>query len=97
MTNSPDSQRSPTQLWAVLGEHPTQRHNDFLAERLHVLAGLPDRRPHRLRRLVLHLEAIWFRPPARVRRREAATRAARARRLQAEHGAPGEPAQGILL
>ena len=71
MSRTQEAQRSPAELWTVLGEHPTQRHNDMLAERLHHLAELPDRRPHRVRRLMLHLETLWFRPPARVRRREA--------------------------
>lgn len=94
MSRPQEPLRSPAELWAVLGEHPTQRHNDVLAERLHHLAGIPDRRPHRIRRLMLHLETLWFRPPARVRRREA-SRVARASRLRAEHEASGESAHGI--
>lgn len=62
MSRSPEPVRSPIDLWAVLGEHPTQRHHDLLAERLHHLAGIPDRRPHRIRRLLL---TLWFRPPPR--------------------------------
>jgi hypothetical protein len=71
MSRPQEPMRSPADLWTLLGEHPTQRHNDMLAERLHHLAGIPDRRPHHIRRLVLHLESLLFRPPARVRRREA--------------------------
>ena len=94
MPRPQEPQRSPTELWTVLGEHPTQRHNDMLAERLHHLAGLPDRRPHRIRRLVLHLETLLFRPPARVRRHEESGVALNAR-LQPETNATGRPAHGI--
>ena len=37
---------SPTELWSVLGEHPSQRMNDMLAERLRFVASEP-RRPSR--------------------------------------------------
>ena len=53
---------SPTELWAMLGEHPNQRANEMLAERLHLLAGVPDMRSHRMRRLMARLQTMWSRP-----------------------------------
>lgn len=95
MSRSQEPLRSPADLWTLLGEHPGQRHHDMLAERLHHLAGIPDRRPHRTRRLVLQLETLLFRPPARVRRREA-TRVAPVVRLQSEHDATGDAPHGVF-
>ena len=85
--------RSPADLWSVLGEHPTQRHNDMLAERLHHLAGLPDRRPHRVRGLIIRLQTIWFRrvadkPLPRVQQGSLDT-------VRPEQAAPSEPLHGV--
>ena len=64
MSGRQEPTRSPVDLWAMLGEHPSQRHNEMLAERLHLLHVMPDRRRHRIRRLMI---AVWFRPSVRDR------------------------------
>jgi hypothetical protein len=56
---------SPLESWAMLGEHPSQRVNELLAERLDFLAGIPHRRRRPIRRLVIRLQTAWSRPSVR--------------------------------
>ena len=68
------TRRSPMDIWAMSGQHPSRRHDEMLAERLRFVAAMPDMRPHRVRRLVTHLQAMWSRPTLRDRVPEASRR-----------------------
>ena len=63
------TRRSPADIWAMSREHPSRRHDEMLAERLHFLAAMPDTRRRALRRLMIRLQATWFRSSARQRLR----------------------------
>ena len=94
MSRPQEPLRSPADLWTLLGEHPAQRHHDMLAERLHHLSGMPDRRAHRIRRLMIVLHTIWSRPSARDRL-SGVQQASSGSRLGPEHDATGEVPHGI--
>ncbi len=95
MSRPQEPLRSPADLWTVLGEHPTQRHHDMLAERLHHLAGMPDRRPHRIRGLIIRLQTIWFRPVVR-KPLPGVQRGSLGGGLRPEQAAPSEPSHEVF-
>ena len=67
MSRRQQSTRScPADVWAMLGEHPSQRTNEMLAERLHLLAPMPQARRRPIRTLVIRLQGVWSRIVWRV-------------------------------